>query len=485
MSRIYTNLICTNFQVYEQKKDYQILTERHLQILWSEQKWLKGLKTSKGEKVEVISQGIWNTQGGPDFLKAHLKIGLWEYRGDIEIHLHEEGWFEHGHHLNEHYDQVVLHVSYWSSRRHALSINKSNGQQPFSLYLEEQLELSINELIPQIDLDFYPSKQYSNRGMCAEAIFDNLSNEKLHNLMQSAAYWRLEKKLIFLDKYYPDNPSYQLVAGIATALGYKKNSQAFLDLFTYLIEFRYLSHDELLSIALGTCGFLEKNRQKKWEASQYYQFLRTLWEGKKSEIIHQTTLNLDRIRPLHHPIRRLFYLTNLLQDDKSKNLWNNLLEIWKKALKAPSIKLNILKNLLLEIIPDYQNPYWKNHYTFESKNQSKDLPSLGNEIKMHILINTFLPLIYGTIKDSGNVEEWKFFQEFYFSLEIPLTAKSRYLYQRFFNPSQDLEILSKAQITQGAYQIHHDFCLHFEASCHGCPFVERYKSTSLSSLTNE
>ena len=51
------------------------LTERHLQILWLEQKLLKNLITNQGESIEVISPGIWNTGPGPDFLKAHLKIG--------------------------------------------------------------------------------------------------------------------------------------------------------------------------------------------------------------------------------------------------------------------------------------------------------------------------------------------------------------------------------------------------------------------------
>lgn len=85
------NLCSFATEVAEKKNVYHILTERHLQAMWLEQKYFHILKTCDGRHIEVISPGIWNSEAGPDFLKAHLKIGDQEYQGDIEIHLSQEG----------------------------------------------------------------------------------------------------------------------------------------------------------------------------------------------------------------------------------------------------------------------------------------------------------------------------------------------------------------------------------------------------------
>ena len=84
----YTRLL-TPFpgSVAENEESYQFLTERHLQALWYDQKFFEFLKTDDNQPIQVLSPGIWNTEAGPDFLKAHLKIGGVELKGDIEIHL--------------------------------------------------------------------------------------------------------------------------------------------------------------------------------------------------------------------------------------------------------------------------------------------------------------------------------------------------------------------------------------------------------------
>ena len=133
-------------------------------------------------------------------------------------------------------------------------------------------------------------------------------------------------------------------------------------------------------------------------------------------------------------------------------------------------------NSFVKILPLYQDSYWDCHYTFEFQIQKKSLPSLGKDLKLHILLNTTLPLFYTMIKESGNSQNWEKFQEFYTSLKISQTSKSRYLHQRFFGDHKREQFLREAQMAQGAYQLHQDFCMHFEASCEGCPFVERYQA---------
>lgn len=476
MLKIYPELLSSSPSspcVCEKENNYALLTEKHLQILWLEQKYFRSLKTLEGKEIKVISPGVWNREAGPDFLKAHLRIGQIEYRGDVEIHFSDEGWHQHGHDRDPRYNQVILHISFFSSRP-SFGIHKENGQQAFSCYLEENLTVSLHHILNSIDLDLYSSKQLTNRGRCAEQLFQLLSDNKIKHLFHSAAFWRLEKKMNYLNHYFPLDRSWQLAGGIAMALGYPHNAKAFFDLFLFLIPYRDLAYEELLAIALGCCGFLEEGRKSIWEQSSYYQHLKLLWWGRKAEITHQAFLKLNQIRPLHHPIRRLFYLVRLLQDAHLEQLWHYLLQIWKTAIAVIPFDFKQLNRCLLDAIPSYHDPYWDCHFTFEEKVQMKRLPSMGKELKTHILLNTILPLLYGTLKESGDVQVWEKFQQFYAHLKVPLTNKSRYLHHRFFNFTKEEQFLTQAQMVQGAYQLHQDFCIHFETSCEGCPFVQRY-----------
>lgn len=475
MLKLYPQLArpsCDNVQ--ESQAPYLALTERHLQIVWLEQKLLKNLLTSQGERIEVISPGIWNMEAGPDFLHAHLRIGEREYRGDIEIHLFEAGWYQHGHHSDANYNQVILHISYGRPSQ-PRSIYKENGQSVDACYLNESLAVSADELITLIDFDFYPGKIFPTQGRCANQVFQRLPETQIKQLFQSAAYWRLEKKLNYLQLICPSRPL-QFASGIAMALGYKHNAKAFLELFLYLMNYRDSPYQELLAIALGCCGFLEEGRKESWESSIDYQHLRSLWWGKKDQMTHQAHLKLDHIRPLHHPVRRLAYLAHLLQDPNLEQLWFLTLQIWEKAINDSSLSFKKLKERLLSVFPAYHNDYWESHYTFEAHVQKKKLPFLGNDLKMHILLNTLLPLLYAEVKDSTHIQKWEKFQQFYLSLETTSTSKSRYLHQRFFGNEKNEQFFNQAQIVQGAYQLHQDFCLHYEASCQGCPFVERYQA---------
>jgi len=459
-------------EVQEAKGCFSTLTERHFQILWLEQKLLKSLKTSQGEEIEVISPGIWNKEGGPDFLKAHLRIGSRTYRGDVEIHLFEEGWYAHGHHYNPLYNQVVLHVCYKGSSQKK-SINKENGQQAYSCYLENSLSLPFDQLANRIDVDLYPHEIFAVKGRCAELLFKSMPKTKIRALFQSAAYWRLEKKLNYLQLSTPAC-SLQFAGGVAMALGYKHNAKAFLELFFYLWKFRDLPYQELLSIALGCCGFLEEGRKQSWESSSYYQYLRSLWWGKRDQITHQVSLKLDRIRPLHHPIRRLAYLSHFLQDCHMEEIEGRVVNLWKGALNNPELSVKKLESQLLSIFPVYQDAYWDCHYLFETSH-GKCIPlGLGKEIKAHVLLNTVLPILYGLTKEAGDSWGWERFQQFYASMNIPQNSKSVYLQHRFFGEQKNEEFFEEAQMIQGAYQLHQDFCMRYEASCNGCPFVERY-----------
>ena len=86
-------------------------TERALRLIWQSQLIpSRDLVTSDGRTITVVFAGRPNSDSGPDFLDAILRIGGTVYRGDVEIHRESSSWFAHGHHLNPAYNRVILHV---------------------------------------------------------------------------------------------------------------------------------------------------------------------------------------------------------------------------------------------------------------------------------------------------------------------------------------------------------------------------------------
>lgn len=475
IDRVYRELTELAFYAAEKSNVYHALTEKHLQVLWLEQKYFRSLLTLEKENIQVISPGIWNVEAGPDFFKAHLKIGSEEYRGDIEIHLIDEEWYRHQHHLDKRYNSVVLHLSFKRSNRN-IPLIKENGQSIKQAYLEDFLKQPIQDLISLIDLDLYPHQIAKSSGRCSHQLFQQLPKEETISFFQSASYWRLKQKKQTLQAHFA-NVDLQLAGGLAMALGYKHNAQAFLELFCYLYENRHLSEKELLAMALGCCGFFDSHAKPKWECSTEYIDLRLLWWGQRSEVIHQTHLRLDRIRPLNHPIRRLVYLTKLLQDSALDELWQRMWQAW--AQMSLTLTSKQLLQQLLDKLPVYEDPYWNYHLIFEEHPQAKYQTLMGSQLKAEVLVNVILPLLYHEILQSQNGYWQQQFQTLYASVPASVTSKSQYLTQRFFGEQSSEELLKTAQLEQGAYQLHKDFCLHFEASCEGCPFVERYSRFTL------
>lgn len=461
-------------RVAEKKARYATVTERHIQAMWYEQKYFWQLVTAEGEPVQVVSPGIWNAESGPDFLKAHLKIGDKELRGDIEIHLVDESWAQHHHHEDERYDQVVLHLSLWKPKQ-IKPIVKRSGEEVIAVHLEDHLTKPLHKIVQLIDLDLYPYKRFLGSGKCAQQLFRKLSDKEIREFFRSAADWRLHQKSLYLASRLPSLPL-QLAGGIAMGLGYKNNAEAFLELFPVLLEYRHLPEQEVLAVGLGICGFFDRRVPEEWKDSGHYQELQRLWWVHAPLAVHQTHLVLDHIRPYNHPVRRLAYLAKLVTDPHLDKVWGNMLTAWQDHYVEcfRQDRWSALQEALLDQIPSYEDPYWNHHYTFERQRKEEFLSLLGDAMKTEIILNVFLPLLREVIEKED--EAMKAFEAFYSGLRAAKTSKVEYLTHRFFGDTPKGAILNRAQMQQGAYQLHRDFCLHYEASCEGCPFVERFQA---------
>ena len=73
------------------------MTEAFLHYVWQHQRLLPGLTTTDGQPVAVLRVGDHNSDAGPDFFNARLRIGDVEWAGNIEVHIHSSDWNAHHH----------------------------------------------------------------------------------------------------------------------------------------------------------------------------------------------------------------------------------------------------------------------------------------------------------------------------------------------------------------------------------------------------
>ena len=70
------------------------MTEEFIQFIWKYGLFdRKCMFTDTGDEIQVISLGEHNTNSGPDFLNARIKIGNTTWAGNVEIHLRSSDWF--------------------------------------------------------------------------------------------------------------------------------------------------------------------------------------------------------------------------------------------------------------------------------------------------------------------------------------------------------------------------------------------------------
>ena len=70
----------------------------------------KELNTEDGFAFEVIDPGIHNSNAGPDFFNAKIRMDGKTWVGNVEIHTASSDWYKHQHEKDNAYNSVILHV---------------------------------------------------------------------------------------------------------------------------------------------------------------------------------------------------------------------------------------------------------------------------------------------------------------------------------------------------------------------------------------
>jgi len=354
--------------------------EEFLHYLWRMKKFsLTDLCTTQGETIDLYDTGTYNTDGGPDFSNARLKIGDTKWAGNVEIHLLSHDWQLHGHQKNKAYDSVVLHVVYeenapaFRTTGKAIPCLELKGRFDEAL-VDKYLQLIDNEeVIP-----------------CAQHLLD-VSTFIKTMWLERLIVERLERKSadvrVQLEAQGSDweEVFYQF---LAANFGAKINAEPFRQVAHSLPQKVLAKHSDsqlqLEALLFGQAGFLQEDLSDDYprELQKEYRFLQ-----KKYQLtpIPKARWQFLRLRPASFPTIRLAQFAALTF--RFNRLFSHLLEV--QTIKDVE-----------ELFDVQMSDYWQTHYTFDkdSKNIKK---SLGKKTIELFIINTIVPFLflYGKIRD--------------------------------------------------------------------------------------
>ena len=137
-------------------------------------------------EFEIISPGIKNTDAGPDFFNAKIKIKETIWAGNVEIHIQSSDWKRHGHQNDKSYDNIILHLVL----KHDYDIYTTNGQ-PIPTY-----EIKFNQEI----YNTYNTLVQNKLWVHCENDLHKIDYFTKISYQQSLAIERLERK----SKYFED-----------------------------------------------------------------------------------------------------------------------------------------------------------------------------------------------------------------------------------------------------------------------------------------
>lgn len=89
------------------------MREDFLHHVWKYQLFdFQDLVSVQGHSICLKTPGWHNYDAGPDFQNARVEIDGLQWVGNVEIHVHSNDWYKHGHQNDPAYHNIILHVVY-------------------------------------------------------------------------------------------------------------------------------------------------------------------------------------------------------------------------------------------------------------------------------------------------------------------------------------------------------------------------------------
>jgi len=377
-----------------------------LQRLWKSRKLFnQELRTVNGESIEVVFAGAENLDTGPDFKDAVIKIAGRLLKGDVEVHLNENGWYEHGHHSDPRYNNVILHLISHEPTKQKF-IQREDGAPVHQLCIDSEQQKSAlwkNNI----------ATEKSEALVVEDCPLSQQSEAKIMATINAAGQRRLLMRTEQLREDLQGSSWEQLIyKKIMEALGYSKNQAPFLKLAetvayeTVCAEMQWVDEEMALlkcaALLFGAAGLLPsqaKSSGVRLDAATltYSAPLEQLWE----QIAHRLEINsmkphawqFFRLRPQNFPTRRLAGMVQLIFRFYRQGFLEGFLKIFNGHSQNYLLIINELENTLTI----KAEGYWREHYRFGETPvslQKNEEALIGRERVRDILVNIILPVSY-------------------------------------------------------------------------------------------
>ncbi len=405
------------------------IPERLLRQIWREQCFSNSaLCTADGKAIEILSPGSPNSDGGPDFLNARIRIDETIYCGDVELHKEVGEWLDHRHEMDPHYNRIILHVVL-TAEKNTAAVRTESGRHIPLLILHPLLD---DTLFESLSRSMLTEGESSARPIRCTGLNDVVPAGTILNWIEKLGWERMElkvrrceerlKQLIDEEKQavrepypkYHENPDeipapkqdYSrkdfasrkpwerlLYEGIMEALGFAKNRSPFLALarsvrLDLLRRHGLTDTQAMMALLFGVAGLLPSTRTlANPECRSYVRALRKRWKELRPSFTGALLNTGDwlffRLRPSNFPTARLaalcFSLPTLFGDESFRML-------------IASFKEQDARKRLHSLFAFEPDEFWKHHYRFEGSTARSRI-HLGQSRLNDIIVNVFIPVV--------------------------------------------------------------------------------------------
>lgn len=363
--------------------------EQLLHYVWKHRLYPKApLVTTDGQAVEVIDPGLHNTNAGPDFFNAKIRIDGTLWVGNVELHTKASDWFAHHHDTDAAYDNVVLHVVSQDDAQ----ARCADGKQP------PQLLMGIP---PSVSQNYQALLQADQYPPCHDVIAQ-LPSITTHSWMSALHTERLEQKADAITqraKLCGADWEKAFFTTLARCFGFGVNGDAF-ETWAINLPLDAAAHHrddafQIEALFLGQAGLLDiaavaPRRQIETAADSYFQRL----SREYAYLAHKFSLTpVDarlwrflRLRPQNFPYIRIAQLVQLYCSRRCS------LSIIAACTSTDEVR---------QALATQVTPYWQTHFTFghEARHNDKRLSAASTDV---LIINAVAPTLYAYGCHTGN-----------------------------------------------------------------------------------
>lgn len=348
-----------------------MITEKLLHFIWQFQYFNKAeLQTEDGESLQILKQGTYNLNQGPDFSSGSIKIDNVILAGNIELHINASDWYKHHHTYDSNYSSVILHVVW-------------NNDKPITIDGKQIPTLVLQGRIAKTLFDSYKLLMNNTTSIPCSAFLPALSEIGWIAWKERLTVERLDiKSKYILNLFEKSNHHWEEVFWwmIARNFGIKVNADCFESIaqtisINVLAKHKNQIH-QLEALLLGQAGLLNDNFSEDYPKmlQKEYNFYKAKYKLPKA-IIAPAFL---RMRPAAFPTVRLAQLAMLVHN--SSHLFSKIKDI--EEVNEVNQLLNVTAN-----------DYWHYHYKLDSPTEYKE-KNLGKQMINNIIINTIVPVLF-------------------------------------------------------------------------------------------